>query len=216
MSETKYTLYYYPLNASMAPHMVLEELGVDYDLVLVDRKTNAHKDAEYLALNPMGRIPALVIDGEAMFESPAICMYLAEQYSNKALMPAIGSDLRPQFLQWMMFLTNTLQAELMVFIYPERHGGQGVSCEQIADAQNARVNGILTILDQHLANQKFLVGNELSICDYFLFMLCIWADELAKPPLQFENLSRYLRALAATRTVQAVCAKEGISLTAYV
>ena len=60
----------------MAPHFVLEEMGIDYQLQLVDRKSNAHKSDEYLALNPTGRIPTLVDDGEAIFESAAICLHL--------------------------------------------------------------------------------------------------------------------------------------------
>lgn len=64
-----YKLFYYPRNASWAPHLVLKELAVDHELILVDRKTNAHKSADYLALNPTGRIPTL-IDGELIiFES---------------------------------------------------------------------------------------------------------------------------------------------------
>ena len=67
-----YKLYYYPGNASMAPHMLLEELGVAYELILVDREKNAHQSAEYLKLNPNGRIPTL-IDGELiLYETAAI------------------------------------------------------------------------------------------------------------------------------------------------
>ena len=72
-------LYYYPLNASFPPHVVLEALGVDYELRLVDRKSNAHKTSDYLRLNPTGRIPTLVHNDLVLFESSAICLYLCEQ-----------------------------------------------------------------------------------------------------------------------------------------
>ncbi|MCO1337137.1 glutathione S-transferase N-terminal domain-containing protein, partial [Microbulbifer sp. OS29] len=70
-----YQLYYYPLNASMAPHFMLEELKVDFELIIVDRKSNAQKSSDYLVLNPAGRIPTLIDSGFAIFESPAICVH---------------------------------------------------------------------------------------------------------------------------------------------
>ena len=75
-----YQLYYYPSNASMAPHLILEELKADFELIKVDRKKNAQKSSEYLALNPAGRIPTLIDNGFAIFESPAICIHLAEAH----------------------------------------------------------------------------------------------------------------------------------------
>lgn len=215
VNQLRYKLYYYPLNASLAPHLVLEELAVEYELVLVDRRKNAHKDSEYLVLNPSGRIPTLLVDGKALFESPAICLYLAEAHKESGLAPDVSDATRSEFLQWMMYLTNTFQAELMVYFYPERHGGSGGISKKIIDAQIVRIGDILELLDRQLMSRQYLVGEQLTVCDYFLFMLCVWADELPKPPLEFDNLSIYLRRLAASQTVQTVCAKEGISLEEY-
>ena len=66
-----YKLFYYPRNASWAPHLVLKELGVDHELILVDRKTNAHKSEQYMMLNPTGRIPTLIDGDLVIFESAA-------------------------------------------------------------------------------------------------------------------------------------------------
>ena len=113
-----YKLFYYPRNASWAPHLVLKELGVDHELILVDRKTNAHKSADYLALNPTGRIPTL-IDGElVIFESAAICLHLCDQHPQSNLAPKIGDPFRAEFLQWLFYLNSTLQPELMVYFTP--------------------------------------------------------------------------------------------------
>ncbi len=87
-----YQLYYYPGNASMAPHFILEALGVDYELVLVARKTEAQKSADYPALNPAGRIPTLVNGDSVLFESPAICLYLGEQHPEQQLIPEAGTQ----------------------------------------------------------------------------------------------------------------------------
>ncbi|SFD69273.1 glutathione S-transferase N-terminal domain-containing protein [Pseudoalteromonas denitrificans] len=85
-----YQLYYYPLNASMAPHFILEELNIDFELVKVDKDNNAQKSQDYLALNPAGRIPTLVQNNSVIFESPAICIHLAETHPHAQLIPQIG------------------------------------------------------------------------------------------------------------------------------
>ena len=105
----------------MAPHFVLEQLNQEYELVLVDRKANAQKSKEYLALNPNGRIPTLIDGDTVICESAAICLYLGENNPESKLVPNIGDPDRAEFLQWIMYLTNSLQAELMVYFYPDKY-----------------------------------------------------------------------------------------------
>jgi glutathione S-transferase len=190
-------------------------LGVDFELVLVDRQTDAQKSVEYLKLNPNGRIPTLVDNQLVLFESPAICIYLAEQHSSKNLIPAIGTLARAKFYQWMMYLTNTVQAELMIYFYPEKHTQDKNSIEAIRKQQEFRVTEMFKLLDQEIGDKDFLVGNTATACDYFLLMLSIWADEFDKPPLAFKNLARYLKRLTQRDAVKQVCATEFISLDAY-
>src|SRR5258706_15496109 len=113
-------LHHYPSTASMAPHLLLEELGVPYELKLVDRTQQAHKSADYLRLNPNGLIPVL-IDGElVLYESAAICLHLVDTHPEHELAPAVGTSERAHFYKWLVWLTNTLQAALIVYFYPER------------------------------------------------------------------------------------------------
>jgi len=96
------TLYYYPGNASMAPHMVLEEIGAPFELRLVDREKNAHKACDYLRLNPNGVIPAFVDGDLVLFESAAVCLYLADLYPASRLAPELGTAERAQFYKWLI------------------------------------------------------------------------------------------------------------------
>ena len=105
----------------MAPHLILEELKADFELIKIDRTKNAQKSSEYLALNPAGRIPTLIDNGFAIFESPAICIHLAETHPSSNLIPVLGDNNRALFFQWIMYLSNTVQAELMVYFYPQKH-----------------------------------------------------------------------------------------------
>ena len=210
-----YKLFYYPNNANLAPHMILEELGVPFELELVDRKSEAQKSADYLKLNPAGRIPTLV-DGElVLFESPAICLYLAEKHPQGGLMPPIGTPERAKFYQWMMYLTNTLQAELMVYFYPEKHTRAGKDTAAIRACQEERITGMLALLNAELAGRPYLTGDTISVCDFFLFMLCIWADEFDTPPLAFDHLRVWLRRVAEHEGLQRACSTEKIELAPY-
>jgi len=181
-----YQLYYYPLNASMAPHFVLEEMGAEYQLTLVDRKTNAQKSNGYLALNPAGRIPTLVDDEIVVFESVAICLYLCDKNQHSTLIPNIEDPNKALFYQWLMYLNNTVQAELMIYFYPDKHTTNPESVDAIRDAQEQRVTAMFELLDKELQHKDFLVGDSITVCDFFLFMLAIWADEFnAKYPFDF-------------------------------
>lgn len=82
-----FKLYYYPNNASLAPHFLLHHLDADYELLLVDKKSNSQKSLDYLKINPAGRIPTLVIDEQPIFESSAICMHMCELHPESNLMP---------------------------------------------------------------------------------------------------------------------------------
>ena len=90
-------LHYYPGNASMTPHMLLEELGVPYTLQYVDRTVQAHKAADYLKLNPNGLIPVLVDGDLVLYETAAICLHLADTHPQAALAPALGTPARAHF-----------------------------------------------------------------------------------------------------------------------
>jgi len=210
-----YKLYYYPNNASLAPHFLLHEMCLDYELLLVDRKANGQKSAEYLKLNPAGRIPTL-IDGDAIiFESPAICIHLCEQHPEKGLIPPLGSKERPQFFQWLTYLNNTLQAELMVRYYPHKHTVDENAIPDIIEAQDERIAEAFAVLDKQLLGKNYLVGDKISACDFFLFMLAQWSLKIKKPPTAFTNLNCYLKKLAQYPTISAVCEIEGIDLSPF-
>lgn len=210
-----YQLYYYPYNASMAPHLVLEEMQAEFELVLVDRAVQAHKSSDYLALNPTGKIPTLVDGEQVILETAAICLYLCDQNPGTTLIPAVNDPDRGQFYQWLMYLTNTMQAEMIVYFYPERYTTKPAMAGSIKAKHESRLTDMFELLDKELANKRFLVGQQVTVCDYYLFMMSIWADEFAKPPLSWPHLSRYLRELSQRPAVQRVCAKEGINLSEY-
>lgn len=208
-------LHYYPDNASLAPHFLLVETQADYELKLVDRNSDAQKSKDYLKLNPAGRIPTLVHDGLVLFESPAICIYICELDGALRFIPPAGHPDRPLFFQWLAYLNNTLQAEFMLWRYPENHTADAEGMEGIRAAQDPRLAGILALLDKELDKKRFLLGETISACDHFLFMLALWCEQMSRPPTSFTNLLRFMRGMSQRPAVQRVCEIENIDLSRY-
>lgn len=211
-----YKLFYYPRNASFAPHMLLAEMELDYELILVDRKIEAQKNPEYLKLNPTGRIPTLIVDGEPIYESAAICLLLCERHPHKNLIPPSGTLERAKFYQWLFYLTATLQPELMVYFYPQKHSPDPLTHVAIKQTQQARIGDILKLLNQEIEGTPFLLGAQPSACDFVLFMLLHWASGFEKPPMTYPNLANFLRNFSRRESVQRVCKIEGTGLEAYI
>ena len=113
-------LHYYPGNASLAPHILLQEIGAPFELVLVDRTQHAHQSPAYLALNPNGLIPVLRDGPLVLYECVAIGLHLCDTHPAAGLAPAMGTPARAQFYKWLVWMTNTLQATLIHYFYPER------------------------------------------------------------------------------------------------
>jgi glutathione S-transferase len=208
-----YQLHYYPANANAAPHMLLEEIGVPYDLVLVDRAKNAQKSREYLKINPNGRIPTLVDGQLIMSEAAAIVLHLVDQHADAGLAPQVGTPERAKFYQWLTFLTNSLQEELMIWQYPDRLAGKDASAADVVKrGAEVRASRFLDIIEDHLkANGPLFLGKRLSAVDFYLVMLSRWARPMAQPPRSRPNISKLLDRVTSLHSVRRAYEQEGIA-----
>jgi glutathione S-transferase len=168
-----YKLYGRRGSGSFAVQAVLEELGAPYEKIWIGADA-AEDVARLRAINPTGRVPALVLpDGTAMFESAAMLIHLALTHPQSALAPAPGSSRHAVFLQWMVFLSaNAYEAVLRIY-YPARYSPRGE-----ADAEAIRAQGT-TDLSAHLALVSqglgpYVLGADYSVADLYLHMLASW------------------------------------------
>lgn len=216
-------LHFYPSTAAMVPHILLEELGVPYERVLVDRANDAHKSPEYLALNPNGLIPVLVDGDLVLYETAAICLHLADAHPQAGLMPAPGSSERAHAYKWLMWLTNTLQATLIVYFYPHRWVEEGSAAQnEVRAMAKRRVGELLDQLDAELARHggPWFMGEAHSLLDAYVFTLCRWTrhfsdDSAVRPARERLHLGPYLQRMLERPALQRVMANEGLS-PAYV
>ena len=210
------TLHYHPGNASFAPHVLLRELGLPFELQFVDRANNAHKAPDYLKLNPNGLIPVL-IDGElVLYETVAILMHLADSQPSAALAPTLGTAQRAEYYKWMLWLSNTLQATLIHYFYPARmvHEGNQTGAAQVRSQAQARIDQCLAQLDAQLARHggPWLLGKSFSAVDPMAFMLCRWTRGFdSQPARAYPHTGPYLQRMLARPAVQQAFAVEKLS-----
>jgi glutathione S-transferase len=209
-------LHYYPSNASMAPHVLLEELGVSFELQYVDRNQGAHKSAEYLRLNPNGLIPVLIDwrNGSelVLYETVAILLHLCDTHTESGLAPKLGTPERAQFYKWLIWMTNTLQSALIAYYYPERWVDEGNAdgVAQVEAHAEAKIGPMLDQLDAQLASHgaEWLLGERFSAADPLAFMLCRWTRGFARPARSLPHLGPYLQRMLARPAVQRMLATE--------
>lgn len=203
-------LYYYPGLASLLPHMMLREIGADFELRFIDRGNDAHKQAEYLKLNPNGRIPVLIDGDLVLFETAAIVLHLVDRFPDAGLAPAIGTKERAEFYKWMMHLTNTPQAEFRAWFYPHEHVSDETAAPSVKQAAGERLNRMFDVISAQLGDKPWLLGDRFSAADLFLFMLIRWSRFMPRPARSIPNLNALAERVAARPAVQEAFKAEGI------
>ena len=207
-------LYYFPGNASLTPHMVLEDIGAPFELRLVDRANAGHKSPEYLKLNPNGLIPVLVDGDVVLYETAAICLHLADRHPQARLAPPVGTAERAHFYKWLVWCTATLQAMLIHYFYGDRlvDSGNESGAAQVRAHAEAHAGRMLDQLDAQLAShgQAWLLGPGFSAVDPYALMLCRWTRGFARPARSLPHLGPYLQRVLARPAVQRAFATEGL------
>lgn len=211
-----YKLFYSPGSAAMAPHAILAECGAKYELLKIDDDKNEQKSADYLKYNPHGRVPTLIYDvDKVMYESTAICLFLTERHPQSGLAPAPGHADRGLFLQWMAYLTNTVQEDLMHWWHAEYYIHGGHQQAELKAVAEARLGGMFGFLDGQLARKgPHLCGENFYACDIYLAMLARWTRRMAKPATNGTPHLKRLVEIAMARPGYAKMLKdEGIDQT---
>jgi glutathione S-transferase len=184
-------LYYSPRTRAVRPRWLLEEMGIPYELVQVNLK---EPPPAYLELQPHGAVPVLQ-DGEwKMFESAAMCLYLADRYPEKGMAPAFDSPLRGEFLQWMFYLPATLESPFSQLYHHTRGLPEGERDAAIAARVREDFELGAAYIERSLRGKKFLLGDRFSAADVVVAMSLLNARRYGflvdKPELE-----RYLTSL---------------------
>jgi glutathione S-transferase len=172
MTGPAYKLYGRPGAGSLAPQILLEEIGVTYEVFWVGRDPAELENFRHI--HPAGKVPLLVLpDGTTVSESAAILIHLTHAHQAAGLAPTAGSSAHARFLQWMVFLSANVYEAALRYFYPERYVIAGSSAVADIKAQ------ALTDYTLHLeliqaALSPYVLGPELSAVDPYLHMLAGW------------------------------------------
>lgn len=206
-----YTLYYSPGTASMVVHLALLEIGAPYELKSVDIEKNEQHTAEYLKLNPGAKVPTLLIDGRAVYESGALLIILAERHPEAKLMPPAGTPEHDAWLQWTVFLSNALMSTYRLWFYPQELG-HDASPPEIRAAVQRKIEGIWDRLDAQLSAQgPYLLGAEFSGVDLMLTMLMRWSRNMPRPATEWPALKRLADLVRARPSWKKLYELEGLT-----
>ena len=154
-------LYFAPRSRALTALWLLEELGLAYELESFDLNSGRHKQPDFLALNPMGKVPLVVCDGIPVSETGAIAIYLADRFPSAGLAPAIDDPQRPAYLRWMLFSSGVLEPafgqKFFKWEVPARSVAWG-SFEQMQDVLIAGVSSSEWLLGDRFTAADVVVG----------------------------------------------------------
>ena len=151
------TLHYAPRTRSFTALWLLEELGQPYELASFDINTGRHKQPDYLALNPMGKVPTVVADGIPVSETGAIAIYLADRFPAAGLAPAFDDPRRPAYLRWVLFASGIIEPA-----FGEKFFKWNVPARSVAWGSFSQME---TVLSEGVAGGEWLLGDQFTAAD---------------------------------------------------
>ncbi|OZI37583.1 glutathione transferase GstA [Bordetella genomosp. 10] len=164
-------LYYIPASCSLSPHIVLNELGLDAELVKVDYKTHTTQaGGNYLDVNELGYVPILELDdGARLREGPVIVQYLADRKPEAGLAAPAGTMARYRLQEWLAMLSSEVHKGFIPLLYARQAGPYA----QVAKEKLARR---YAWIDRQLAGAQWLMGERYSVADAYLYALTGWGQ----------------------------------------
>jgi len=198
-------LYYSPGACSLSPHIALHEAGLAYTPVLASTKSHKLQDGtDFYTINPLGYVPVLELDdGTRLREGPAIVQYIADQVPQKMLAPQNGSLQRYRLQEWLSFIGTELHKGFSPLFNP-------ATPEDYKPQVREKLLQRLAWVDSQLADRQYLMGEQFTVADGYLFTVTNWAQYVKLDIAGLANLAAYRERVGARPAVQAAMKAEGL------
>ena len=198
-------LYYSPGACSLSPHIALHESGLKFDAIAAPTKTHKLADGtDYYTINPLGYVPLLELDdGTRLTEGPAIVQYVADQVPAKKLAPAYGTPARYKMMSWLTFIGTELHKGFSPLFNP-------ATPAEYKAVVTERLLGRLRWVDEQLEGKQYLLGDDFSVADGYLFVVTNWTKPLGIDISALKNLAAFRERMSARPGVQAAMRAEGL------
>lgn len=197
-------LYFSPGSCGLASQIVLREARQAFDLVAVDFKTKTTVEGDYYQVTPKGLVPALKLDdGDILTESAVILQWIADHNPGANLLPPFGSRARYEVLEWLNFVATDLHKNFAVMFSP--------ALDRATKAAFADLNlaGKFDYVDAHLATRDYVLGDQFSVADAYLYNVLTWAPRVNLDIAGHASIQKFMSRMAARPTVQASLKAEG-------
>ncbi len=196
-------LYSHPGSCSSSAHIALLESGLDFEVIKVnlfgDRMLEDGRS--YNDLNPKGSVPLLELDdGELLTEVSVILQYIADKKPESGLLPANGTMQRLRVLEWLSYLNSDLHMTMGMFFKPELEG-------PMREVASEKLKARLSYIDQHLSSHDYLVGDQFSIADAYLYMITTWPSMLKMDISEYKNIAAYQTRIQSRPSVEQALAE---------
>lgn len=200
-------LYYTPGTSSLFPHIILREAGLEFDLIKVGEHAKRTEDGrDYRAINPLGFVPALELaDGTTLTEGVAIAQYIADQVPTKALAPPNGTLARTKLQSWLNFIATEVQMGCFCQLF------HPTASETQKAMHRERLNIRLAHIEQHLTNRKYMLDEQFSLADVYIYVVLNWSRTATVDLTPFPLVRALRKRVAARPAVQAAVKAEGLA-----
>jgi glutathione S-transferase len=205
-------LYGLPGACPMAVHIILEHLGVDYEMQMVDRELLM--SPEHLAVNPMGQAPSLQTEDGLITESVAMLLHIDEKYGDGRVSPPAGSWERARMMMMLMFMASQEHPAFSLWLRPFRWLEGEAAQEELRESGRKRFALCLERLDGWLEGRDWLIGDAMTLADALALVHIRWGLRVTPPSSDYPNLWRFAQRMAEVSAVKKVMADEGVDLSA--
>jgi len=197
-------LYYSPGACSLSPHIVLHESGLKFEAVKVNLKDKTYKGGDFKKVSPKGQVPLLELDnGEKLTEGVAIVQYIADQKPEAKLIPKAGTWDRYRCQEWLNFIATELHQGFHAFWVP--------SCpDQWKTTLKESLSKKFDFLSEHFKTNKFLMGNQFTVADAYLFTILSWAPHVNLDLSKWPKLMGFVEAVKTRPATVAAMKAEGL------
>ena len=206
-----YKLYYAPGAASLAVHWMLIDMRAPFETVRLDLQAGQHKEPAYLALNPNGLVPTLLVNSTPVYECAAILMLLADRHPEANLAPPLDSLEQMAYLQWMVHMSNTVQTAFRGWFYPgEAAGEEGAGA--VKASSRAAIERAWDRVDARLAaTGAYIAGAQLTAADFLVTMLMRWSRNMPRPAQEWTSIGGYVARMKARPSFRTLYEREGLT-----
>ncbi len=204
------TLYYAPGACSLAPHIMLEEVGAAFDTVRLSIASGDHKRPEYLALNPLGRVPTLVDGGFPIAETQAILSYLGHRFAESGLLPLNDLHRLAHCEQLLSFFSSSIHIAVAQVWRADRYVEDSAALEAVRAGGRRNLRQYFGMIETMLDDNDWLVGGRYSVADITPLIFYRWGLRMGEDMAAYPAWTGHASRLIARPAVQRAIATEGL------